>query len=148
MAGATYVPAAYVPAATRVPAATYAPSWDADVWLRDTATSTYDVEPVSCADDSVSEPPRYVVFNTHTNLPYSPTHDTDVTFTGGGGSSSHMDPEDETLYHTPPPPDTQETQEDEPLRGRGMRDHRAPARLSPTGPRPRRQPRTRAHRDD
>ena len=42
------------------------------------------------------------------------------------------------MYYTPPP-ETQETQfdqEDEelPLQGRGMRQHRAPTRLSPSGP--------------
>ena len=81
-------------------------------WLRDIATSTCRVEPVSYVDDSVSGPPRQVVFTTHTYLLYSPTQTTDVTSIGRGDDSRNMELEDEPMCQTQ---QSAPTQEEEPL---------------------------------
>ena len=79
-----------------------------------------------------------------------PHDETDVAIAGGGEESTHVSLEQDSMYQATPPPVTQQTQtqEEQPLRGRGMRDHQAPNRLSPTGPRQRRSRRYRTHRDE
>ena len=57
--------------------------------------------------------------------------------------------ESEPILRTPTPSEPEiHFEEEEPLQGRGMREHRPPRRLSPTGPRPWRQSQSRAHRAD
>lgn len=59
--------------------------------------------------------------------------------TGMTGSLIPGYSESEPILRTPTPAEPEIHPEDEvPLQGRGMREHNAPSRLSPSGPRPRR----------
>ena len=110
------------------------------------------MEPICCSIES-SHGARYVLFTLRTYLYQKKyVHSINIASTGGDAESSHDEQADHEMYETPPPSVTQETQthEEEPLRGRGLRDHHGPRpRWEPSGrrERPPRQPRYRAHTD-
>ena len=109
------------------------------------------MESICCSIKS-SHGARYVLLTIRTYLYENKyVHSINIASTGGDAESSHDTHGEHDMYATPPLRVTQETQthEEEPLRGRGLRDHHGPNRWEPSGrrQRPPRQPRYRNHTD-